>query len=310
MHKELENYLAHLYPVFSQAGIQVQEQKELLYGVQLRLSKNMYKSVLNIYYSAKNGISSVTGGQSNPLKNLIQDLIDGTTSEEQQSAGFHSWNAWIGADECGKGDYFGAPVVCAFAYQESMATDFKQMGVKDSKLIKDYEICTIAKKLYAKYPKHIACIVIKPAKYNDLIASFKLQNLNLNDLLAWLHSTNITNLQKNSPNSQGVLVDQFSPSQKVRRTLQEKHFPLPCIERTGAESDPAVAAASIIGRYQFVEAFSAMRQFYQIDFPKGATSAVIKSATEFCQKYGFKRLGEVAKLHFKTTSQVQAKLNH
>jgi len=124
-------------------------------------------------------------------------------------------------------------------------------------------------------------------------------------LLAWLHSTAIIALQKNHPECEGVLVDQFSMSQKTRLSLQEKHFPLPCIERTGAEIDPAVAAASIIARYQFLEAFAAMRDFYQLNFPQGANSRVINYAQDFIKKYGEKRLSEVAKLHFKTTSQIE-----
>ena len=305
MHRELEHYLAHLYPLFIRAGIRLDEQKEILYGIQLRLSRDKDKTVLNIYHSAKKGISTVAGGINSPLKNLIQALIDGNAEPDTPNPAFHNWTAWIGSDECGKGDYFGAPVVCAFAYHESLSASFKRLGIVDSKKLRDNEIAVKAKQLYKLYPSRIACIVIKTSKYNQLIADFKHQNRNLNDLLAWLHSTNISSLQKHNPECQGVLVDQFSPSQKVRRALQEKQFPIPCIERTGGEADPAVAAASIIARYQFVEAFSTMRQFYQIDFPLGATSAVIKSAVGFCEKYGYARLGEVAKLHFKTTEQVK-----
>jgi ribonuclease HIII len=308
MHKALELYLAHLLPLFSRAGIHIDEQREILYGAQLKLSKDKYKAVLNVYHSAKKGITTVAGGVQSPLKNLVQALLDGSRPESSENLAFHRWTAWIGADECGKGDYFGAPVVCAFAYDESLADDFKRMRIQDSKKLRDSEIIPIAKQLYARYPARIACIVIKPAKYNELIANFNKQNLNLNDLLAWLHSTNILNLQKTNPPAQGILVDQFSPSQKVRRALEEKKCPIPCVERTGAEIDPAVAAASIIARYQFVEAFKSMRQFYEVDFPLGATSKVITSALAFSAKYGFNRLGEVAKLHFKTTQQVQAKL--
>lgn len=308
MHKELESYLAHLYPLLQRAGIRTDEHKEIPYGVQLKLSKDSFASVLNIYHSAKKGISTVTGGVASPLKNLVQSLTDEPNADKPQGLGFHNWTAWIGSDECGKGDYFGAPVVCAFSYAATLAQDFARLGIKDSKKLRDSEIIAIAKQLYSRYPNRIACIVLKPAKYNELIASFKSQGRNLNDLLAWLHSTNILNLQQKQPEAMGILVDQFSPSQKARLALQEKKCPIPCIERTGGEADPAVAAASIIARYQFLESFTAMRGFYQVDFPLGASSAVIKSGAEFCRKYGFARLGEVAKLHFKTTEQVKARL--
>jgi len=304
MHKELEYYLSHLLPVFHKAGIECTEQSEILYGVQLRLAKDKFTSVLNIYYSAKKGISTVVGGTSSPLKKLLYALIEGYDEPIEETFSFHNWTAWIGSDECGKGDYFGAPVVCAFAYDVSLESEFKRLGIMDSKKLTPEQINAKARHLYKHHAKRISCIVLKPPKYNELIAEFKKQNKNLNDLLAWLHSTAIFNLLKTYPSVQGVLVDQFSPSQKVRRTLFEKSCSTPCIERTGAEADTAVAAASIIARYQFVETFKAMRQFYQMEFPLGANKAVITSGKAFVQRYGIKRLGEVAKLHFKTTAQV------
>ncbi len=304
MHKELEYYLSHLLPVFHKAGIECTKQSEILYGVQLRLHKDKYASVLNIYYSAKKGISTVVGGTGNPLKKLLYTLIEGYDEPIEETFSFHNWTSWIGSDECGKGDYFGAPVVCAFAYDTTLEAEFKHLGIMDSKKLNEEQINFKARHLYKHHSPRISCIVLKPLKYNELIADFKGQHKNLNDLLAWLHSTAIFNLLKTSPTMQGVLVDQFSPSQKVRRTLFEKSCSTPCIERTGAEADPAVAAASIIARYQFVETFKAMRQFYQMEFPLGASSAVITSGKAFVQRYGLNRLGEVAKLHFKTTEQV------
>ncbi len=309
MHKELEHYLANLYPLMQRAGISCQDQREIAYGVQLKLGKDKYLAVLNLYYSEKKGVSAVIGGtEPNPLKGLLNELTKSTYPPKAVANSFHHWTNWIGADECGKGDYFGAPVVCAFAYDDTLKEHFSRLGIRDSKQLRDADIIKTAKILYSQYANRIACIVLKPAKYNELIASFKRENRNLNDLLAWLHGTNLLNLQKTQPLAQGILVDQFSPSQKVRRMLQEKQCPIPCVERTGAEADPAVAAASIIARYQFLETFNAMRSFYKIDFPLGATSIVIKRAVEFSHQYGFKRLGEVAKLHFKTTLKVEERL--
>jgi len=305
MHKELEKYLSHLLPELQKTGITIEEQIELQYGIQLRVSRHNYKSILNIYYSHKKGITPVPMGPNNSLKKLLWDLCKFQEELDLKLPPMHTWNAWIGSDECGKGDYFGPLVVCAFAFERKQEEEFKHIGVMDSKKLNNDEIIRIAKYLYKNYANCIHCIVIKPEKYNELIAKFKAQKKNLNDLLAWLHSTAIIALQKKHPESEGVLVDQFSLSQKTRFTLLEKQFPLPCIERTGAEIDPAVAAASIIARYQFLEAFAAMRTFYQLNFPQGAQRIVIKFAQDFIHQYGEKRLGEVAKLHFKTTSQIE-----
>jgi ribonuclease HIII len=308
MHKELEYYLSHLIPKLQQLGVSLGEQKEIAYGVQLRLLKDRFSNPLNIYYSAKKGITTVVGGSASPLKNLLLAVTETQTELDLDTTNYHNWNYWIGSDECGKGDYFGAPVVCAFAYDHSLDKHFQIMGVTDSKILKDSDILRIAKLLYKHYATRIYCLALKPHRYNELIADFSSQKRNLNDLLSWLHGRVITNLLKTNPQAEGILVDQFSPSQKVRRYLLDKKCTISCIERTKAESDPAVAAASIIARYQFIEAFSSMRRFYKLDFPLGATHKVIDAAVQFVKTYGFDRLGEVAKLHFKTTEHVKEKL--
>jgi ribonuclease HIII len=309
MHKEIENYLAQLYPLLSANGVSCNGQREIAYGVQLKLSKISDTASLNVYYSQKNGISTVIGAKdTNSLKNLLQALLSRNILPEKYNPGFHEWDSWIGSDEVGKGDYFGPLVTCAFHYSKTMEKHFATLGVTDSKRLKDAQISKIAKLLYSSYPKCISCFVLKPAKYNALITSFRSQNKNLNDLLAWLHATNIMELGNKSSGVQGILVDRFSPTQKVMRMLAAKKYPTPCIERTGAEADPAVAAASIIARYQLIEAFASMRRFYGVNFPNGATSVVKPVGLDFIKRYGINRLNEVAKLHFKTTDQIKEML--
>ena len=63
MHKELEKYLSHLLPELQKTGITIEEQIELQYGIQLKVSRHNYKSILNIYYSHKKGITPVPMGQ-------------------------------------------------------------------------------------------------------------------------------------------------------------------------------------------------------------------------------------------------------
>jgi len=65
-----------------------------------------------------------------------------------------------------------------------------------------------------------------------------------------------------------------------------------------------VAAASILARDGFLKWLERMSQRTQIVLPKGASPAVIAAAKQFVRKWGAKWLSEVAKLHFRTTSQV------
>ena len=48
-----------------------------------------------------------------------------------------------------------------------------------------------------------------------------------------------------------------------------------------------------------------MAQKYDINFPKGSGDKVDILAQEFVDRYGFERLGEVAKLHFKNTEKIR-----
>ena len=75
MHKEIEIYLSHLLPELQKAGISIDEQQEIDYGVQLRVSRHNYKSILNIYYSQKKGISTIPMGLNNPLKNCYRTCV-------------------------------------------------------------------------------------------------------------------------------------------------------------------------------------------------------------------------------------------
>jgi ribonuclease HIII len=107
------------------------------------------------------------GGQDNSLKAELQEMIKDKAEPEGR---FHSWERWIGSDECGKGDYFGALVVAAFALDSDMLPDLKEWGVMDSKRLTKTQITNIAQKLYSNYASRISCIVLKPIKYNEIIA--------------------------------------------------------------------------------------------------------------------------------------------
>lgn len=48
-----------------------------------------------------------------------------------------------------------------------------------------------------------------------------------------------------------------------------------------------------------------MEQKYNLTFPKGSGDKVDILAQEFVNRYGFNRLGEVAKLHFKNTEKIR-----
>lgn len=305
MNKHIGEYLGWLLPELAREGIEIQDQKEIDYGWQLVLHDEEHKSVLNLYYSEKKGVSKVLAGKENPLKARLRSLL--AQNAQKTEAKFHSWERWIGSDEAGKGDYFGPLVVAAFAMDQDMKEELRSLGVMDSKRLPLQSVKKLAHSLYERYAEKISCVVIKPLRYNEIIADIQSRGENLNDLLAWQHGKAIMELLDRIPNIHGILVDRFSHGKKVSKLLRTKEIPVPVEERVKAESDIAVAAASIIARYQFLQVKDSMNQHFGIKFPLGSSKNVLEPARAFADKFGWERLAEVAKLHFVTSRQVRAR---
>ncbi|HHE38740.1 MAG TPA: ribonuclease HIII [Candidatus Cloacimonetes bacterium] len=300
MRTELSEFIVKLLGKTKKHDLVVSDEKVIAYGVQLKFRKENDEIPINIYYSKKKGISTVIGGSPrNPLKSLIQQIL---SKEVEASTKSHKWNIWAGTDESGKGDFFGPLVVCGFIASENILPKLKELGVKDSKLLKDQEAVRIAKTMHKIFPENIETIVLNPLKYNDLYEKFKQQNKKLNELLAWMHARVILNL-KEKHHFEGVVIDKFASDKVLRSSLKDlKKINL--IQKTKAEDDLAVAAASILARYHFLLKLDDFSKKYKIEFPKGASQKVIQAGKEFSQKFGKERLKEVAKIHFKTYQEI------
>jgi len=78
-------------------------------------------------------------------------------------------------------------------------------------------------------------------------------------------------------------------------------------QRTKAESDPAVAAASILARAGFLNGLRKIEKEHGIEtVPKGCSAKVKQIATELVAHQGPGILAKTCKLHFKTTEEVLA----
>ena len=300
MRTELSEFIVKLLGKTKKHDLVVSDEKVIAYGVQLKFRKENDEIPINIYYSKKKGISTVIGGSPrNPLKSLIQQILN---KEVEASVKSHKWKIWAGTDESGKGDFFGPLVVCGFIASENILPKLKELGVKDSKLLKDQEAVRIAKTMHKIFPENIETIVLNPLKYNDLYEKFKQQNKKLNELLAWMHARVILNL-KEKHHFEGVVIDKFASDKVLRSSLKDlKKINL--TQKIKAEDDLAVAAASILARYHFLLKLEDFSKKYEIEFPKGASQKVIQAGKEFSQKFGKERLKEVAKIHFKTYHEI------
>ena len=208
----------------------------------------------------------------------------------------------IGVDESGKGDFFG-PLVIAGAYVDAkMARTLQEMGVMDSKRIgSDARIEALARDMRGAGVVH-EVVAIGPERYNELYAKFG----NLNKLLAWGHAKVIENLLERVPDCPRALSDQFANPSVLERSLQERGRTIVLEQRTKAESDPAVAAASILAREKFVQWLRAAGQTYGLELGKGVSPAVKVAAVEMVRRHGPESLSQVAKLHFRTTQEIRA----
>lgn len=203
----------------------------------------------------------------------------------------------IGVDESGKGDFFG-PLCIAGVYAGPKELEIlKKIGVKDSKLLTAPSIMKIANAIRTSVPHHI--VRINPLKYNTLYSQFA----NLNLLLAWGHATVIEALAQET-GCKRALIDQFTHLPLVENALKKKSLVLEFSKKTKGESDPVVAAASILARAAFVDGLDKLSKTIGLELPKGASKQVVQTGQRLLREKGQPFLKEVAKLHFKTFDEI------
>ena len=201
----------------------------------------------------------------------------------------------IGVDESGKGDYFG-PLVIAACYVAPYH-EAELEGVKDSKKLTDRQSLALSDKIRAVCPH--AIVSIGPTKYNELYAKIG----NLNKLLEWGHARAIENVLEKQECSH-VISDQFANPAGLKRALMQKGKEVHLESRVRAESDLAVAAASILARAEFLRRLRSLGETAGMELPKGAGPPVLIAGKKLVEMKGAAGLSEFAKLHFKTTQQI------
>src|SRR2546430_9804281 len=155
----------------------------------------------------------------------------------------------FGVDESGKGDFFGPLVIAGVYVDQGIARKLIEAGVQDSKRIgSDARIRALADAIRKNSMGLIEVELIGPAKYTDLYEKFG----NLNKLLAWGHARVIENLLARKPECPRSLSDQFADARVIEQSLLRHGQKIAIQQRPRAESDIAVAAASILAREAFI----------------------------------------------------------
>ena len=237
----------------------------------------------------------------------------------------HNWDAWLGTDEAGKGDYFGPLVVAAVYVDTECQRTFSDLGIADGKTLSNSRIRDLAELMRQHHERHIVVVERMPNEYNSLYNNFRRRGQNLNHLLASLHAEAIHTLATRV-GAKHALVDRFSKddliTQQLRQRMKGKQrlqhgtsnsfqdgiprgvpLEMEIIQVPKAERDIAVAAASIIARDAFLNGMETLSEKYEMRLPRGSYQ-VVEAGREFVALHGHEALGHVAKLHFSLTDMV------
>jgi ribonuclease HIII len=208
----------------------------------------------------------------------------------------------IGSDEVGTGDFFGPiTVVAAYVKKEDIPL-LKELGVRDSKDLNDEKIIAIARQIKDIVPHSL--LTLHNEKYNQMQQS----GMSQGKLKALLHNQAISHvLKKIAPvQPEAILIDQFVQASTYYQHLkgQKQIIKENVFFSTKAEGvHIAVAAASILARYAFVQYFEKLSQAAGFKIPKGAGAQVDQAAAKLILQKGREVLPKFVKLHFANTDK-------
>lgn len=289
-------------------GFDVENYKEINYGLQFKVNFQGESELIRIFESKKKGtrvdLSQVKDEEALELIRRAESAAKKTVAREQvgveseyEESGLDGHDELIGVDESGKGDYFGPLVIAGVYLDKKTAEKLSGYGVADSKSLSDKRIKKLAARI--KNNCEYSVVTIKNPRYNQLHKKIG----NLNKILAWGHARVIENLL-DKVDCDNVLSDKFAKKYLIENALMEKGKEIKLEQKVRAESNLAVAAASILARAEFVSRLQRLSDKYEIELPKGAANHIIDVGQEFVRKHGQEELKQVAKVHFKTTDKI------
>lgn len=207
----------------------------------------------------------------------------------------------FGVDESGKGDFFGPLVISGVYVDRGIARKLLEAGVVDSKRIgSDARIRALADTIRKSGLGLMETVLIGPAKYNELYGKFA----NLNSLLGWGHARVIENLLSKKPDCPRSLSDQFADARVIQQALLKHGRKIEIQQRPKAESDIAVAAASVLAREAFINWLDRKGKELGFRLARGVSRDVKEMAKKIADRRGADALREVAKVHFRTAHEV------
>lgn len=262
---------------------------------------------LEVYCAAKKPGRVTVKGQAGPAFTakygaILQASTPSISSPAEEElfpeAASEAREGWIGVDESGKGDVFGPLVIAGVFVHPHQAAQLGRVGVRDSKTLSDTAIARLSMEIKQICPQH-AILVVEPIEYNLLYE--RLQNLNR--LLAQKHAEVISRLAVDTQ-APRALSDQFADERLIQEALGDMGCRITLEQRTHAEDDIAVAAASILARAAFVSWLERAGQTLGYTLPPGVAPVTIETGRRIVAQQGLKALARYAKLHFRTVREM------
>lgn len=215
------------------------------------------------------------------------------------------YSSSIGSDEVGTGDYFGPIVVTAAFVSKVDINWLEEIGVKDSKKLTDEKIIQIVPEIIKKIP--YSSIILSNKEYNEKYS----EDINMNKIKAILHNKVLLDMKTKIKDYDYIIVDQFAKEYVYYNYLKDAKDVCRNIKfiTKGESNSLAVATASLISRYIFINKFDKLGEEMDMFLLKGASPKVDEVGVRIVEKYGIDKLKDVAKLNFKNTDKIKEKLN-
>lgn len=212
----------------------------------------------------------------------------------------------IGSDEVGTGDYFGPIVVTATYVAKENIPFLEDLGVKDSKKMTDEKILEVVPKVIKVIPYE--SIILSNKEYNEKYD----ENTNMNKIKAIMHNKVLFSMREKQPDYNYIVVDQFAMPYVYFNYLKSSSNVVKNITFMTKAEDKclSVACASIISRYIFLKEFDKLGNNLNLSLLKGASDKVDEQGVLIAKQYGIDKLSGIAKLNFKNTEKIKAKLEN
>ena len=285
------------------AGIEVSGKRRLVNGLQLELRRAVSDGPgdaavarINLYHSARKGLSVIASGGDPRLLSEAVDTLGGPRSDGTAGT--------LGQDEAGKGDYFGALVVAGFYADDRAAAALPGLGAVDSKTLPDGRIAAIASELITRFERNCCVVSIMPEQYNRRFLEMKSERMNSLDLLAEAHGEVLSRLLERGLAPSRIVIDRFCPMERLRPHLRRGTDPQMIELVVRGESVPAVAAASILARSAYLDSLGFLEAEAGTPLRPGAGTPVDEAAIRLLQTVGRSELGRFVKLHFRNTRKL------